>query len=126
MVGATGIEPVTPTMSTSESPVLYVHITVFIDFKDLIRLHKMYVQYLNYQCLHTIKNNMSLTQAYSQRNPPADFFFPWHTERILRGQIRRPSSLKISAASALLANILPVSTHLTALFLSLFDLFLFD
>ena len=53
MVGATGIEPVTPTMSTSESPVLYVHIIVFIEFKDLVRLYKKYVQYLHYRCLHT-------------------------------------------------------------------------
>ena len=54
MVGATGIEPVTPTMSTSESPVLYVHIIVFIVFKDLVRMYKMYVQYLYYKCLHTM------------------------------------------------------------------------
>ena len=54
MVGATGIEPVTPTMSTSESPVLYVHIIVFIEFKDLVHLYKMYVQYLYYKCLHIV------------------------------------------------------------------------
>jgi len=35
MVGATGIEPVTPTMSTPESLVLYVHTFDFIEYKDL-------------------------------------------------------------------------------------------
>jgi len=52
MVGATGIEPVTPTMSTLESPVLYVHFIDFIEYKNIKTCTKMIAQKVNNACLH--------------------------------------------------------------------------